>query len=77
VPKCTHDQSLAIAHGLEEVFWSEDADGKWNARTVPTRRVEDLVRERTSPAAKAALKSLLEAPVPESSARRGRKRATR
>ncbi len=63
VPKCATDRSLAIAHGLEEVFWSEAADKKWKARTAPTRPIDHLVRERTSAAVRAALKSLDEAPV--------------
>ena len=63
VPKCATDRSLAIAHGIEGVFWVEGADGKWTPRKTPTRSVEELVRERTSPAVKAALKSLLEAPA--------------
>lgn len=62
VPDCAKDRSLAIAHGLEEVFWVEGANGKWTARETPTRSVDELVRERTKPAVKAALKSLLEAP---------------
>ena len=62
VPKCATDRSLAIAHDLEDVFWLEGADGKWKARAVPVRPIDDLVRERTSPAVKAALKSLLDAP---------------
>jgi hypothetical protein len=45
------------------VFWIEGAGGKWTARKTPTRDVDELVKERTSPAVKAALKSLLEAPV--------------
>jgi hypothetical protein len=63
VPKCAIDRSLAIAHGLEDVFWVEGADGKWTARKTPTRSVDELVRESTSPAVKSALKSLLEAPA--------------
>jgi hypothetical protein len=63
VPKCSKDRSLAIAHGLEDVFWVEVTDGKWTARKTPTRSVDELVRERTSPAVKSALKSLLEAPA--------------
>ena len=63
VPKCAKDRSLAIAHGLEDVFWVEGTDGKWTARKTPTRSIDELVRERTSPAVKSALKSLLEAPV--------------
>lgn len=73
VPKCAKDRSLAIAHGLEEVFWVEGTDGKWTARKTPTKSVEELVKERTSPAVKSALKSLLEAPVAsgKSTARKG------
>ncbi|MBX3245756.1 MAG: BREX-1 system adenine-specific DNA-methyltransferase PglX [Myxococcales bacterium] len=63
VPKCAKDRSLAIAHGLEDVFWVEGTDGKWTARKTPTKSVEELVKERTSPAVKSGLKSLLEAPV--------------
>jgi hypothetical protein len=55
VPKCVEDRSLAIAHGLEDVFWSEGEDGKWKPRKEPTRAINDLVQERTSSAAKAAL----------------------
>ncbi|MBI2372910.1 MAG: hypothetical protein HYV07_02810 [Deltaproteobacteria bacterium] len=63
VPKCAKDRSLAIAHGLEDVFWVEGTDGKGTARKTPTRSVDELVKERTSAAVKFALKSLLEAPV--------------
>jgi hypothetical protein len=59
VPACATDRSFAIAHDLEDVFWAEGTDGKWKARPVPTRAIEDLVRERTSPAVKDALASLL------------------
>ena len=73
VPKCAKDRSLAIAHGLEDVFWVEGTDGKWTARKTPTRSIEELVRARTSPAVKSALKSLLEAPAAagKSGVRRG------
>ncbi len=62
IPRCATDRSLAIAHGLEEVFWEEDSKGKWVARKTPLTPVANLVAERTSPAVKAALKDLLEAP---------------
>jgi len=73
VPKCAMDRSLAIAHGLEHELWAEGADGKWAARKVPTRSIEELVKERASPAVKAALKSLLEAPLASGAAKKTRK----
>ena len=63
VPKCARDRSLAIAHGLEEIFWVENGEGQWVAREAPTRSIAELVCERTSSAVKAALESLLNAPV--------------
>jgi len=74
VPKCATDRSLAIAHGLEDVFWVESADGKWTPRSTPMRPTDDLVRERSSPAVKAALKTLLEAPTTNAGGGRGRSR---
>ncbi len=59
--KCKTDRSIAIAHGLENTFWIEDSEGKWQPRVVPDRRLEELVQERTSAAVKSALNSLLEA----------------
>lgn len=76
VPKCVKDRSLAIAHDLEDVFWFEDADGKWQARPAPTRTLGELIVERTSPAVKAALASLLEAPDPVNGTRRRGRRTS-
>lgn len=77
VPKCATDRSLAMAHGVEDVFWVEGADGKWKARATPVKSVEELVRERSSPAVKAALKSLLDAPTGSGNGRaRGRRAAS-
>lgn len=70
VPKCREDRSLAIAHGLEDVFWFEDEDGKWKPRPEPTRSIESLVEERTSPAVKTARDNLLSAAAPVGMARR-------
>jgi hypothetical protein len=67
IPKCATDRSLAIAHGLEEVFWMEERDGRWKKRPTPTRPVDELVRERTSAAVKSALRALIEAPTPNGS----------
>jgi hypothetical protein len=64
IPKCATDRSLAIAHGLEDVFWAEVENGKWKPRATPKYPVDELVRERTSVAAKAALKGLTEASAP-------------
>ena len=63
VPKCADDRSLAIAHGLEEVFWVRSSE-KWERRDVPSERVAELVAERTSSAVKDALDDLLSAPPP-------------
>jgi len=75
VPKCATDRSLAIAHGLEEEFWVEGSDGRWTSRTIPLKSVAELVRERNSPAVKAALKSLLDAPTSSGKDRDGGRRA--
>ncbi len=64
VPKCATDRSLAIAHGLEDVFWEQGSgdgvrgSGKWTPNPVPRTLISDLVRERSSPAVKDALRSL-------------------
>ncbi len=74
VPKCQADRSLAIAHGLEEPFWLEDADGTWRQRDVAEATVQQLIAERTSTTVKAALQDLLAAPAPLG---RSSRRATR
>ena len=76
VPQCANDRSLAIAHGLEDVFWVEGDDRKWTARSEPTRPVDELVKERTSSTVKAALTSFLEAAAPGGSGR-GRRKSRR
>ncbi len=74
VPKCGTDRSLAIAHGLEDVFWAQGRDGKWAARSTPTRSTDQLIAERTSDAVKAALRNLLDAPATVGT-RAGRRRS--
>lgn len=64
VPKCVSDRSLAMAHGLEHVFWLEGDDGKWKPRPTPKHPVDQILRERTSVAVKAALQGLTEASAP-------------
>lgn len=60
VPKCATDRSLAIAHGLEAVFWQEDPEkpGKWITRKVTDLELRGLIAERTSAAVKAAVEEL-------------------
>lgn len=69
VRKCAEDRSLAIAHGLEGLFWVDDTEGK---RKVDQGTIRRFGEERASPAVKAALKSLVEAPTQGS--RRGSRR---
>jgi len=83
VPKCRTDASLAIAHGLEDVFWKQDEKGKWVANDEPDEgwesTINKLVAERTSPAVKAALESLRSATTPSNGkkTRKTGKRRTR
>jgi hypothetical protein len=72
VPKCAIDRSLAVAHGLERMFWSDDGDGKWSPRGVAADDVERLVQERSAPSVKAALISLARACVAAPPVRTGR-----
>lgn len=76
IPKCATDRSLAIAHGLEDVFWIRNDDHRWTRRATPTRRIDELVHERTSTALKTALKGLLEAPMASGSTRQPTRRRT-
>jgi hypothetical protein len=57
VPKCAQDRSLAIAHGLEDVFWIQDATNtdKWHPRQTPTIPIDELVAARHNPATHTAL----------------------
>lgn len=71
VLKCIDDRSLAIAHGLEEVFWHEDASGTWQKQQVDETTVQKLIDERTSATVKSALRDLLSAATPAVS--KGRK----
>lgn len=64
VPKCAEDRSLAIAHGLDDVFWQEDTPGKWQPRSVAPDTVQKHIAERSSGAVKSALANLLAAPAP-------------
>lgn len=46
VPECREDRSLAIAHGLEDLFWIEDTKG-WRLREVPDAEAERVLRRWT------------------------------
>ena len=80
VPKCVADASLAIAHGLEEVFWEQDDRDRFQPKDEPEGGwdplIKKLVEERTSPAVKAALESLLTAPAPAGNSKSRRRKAT-
>ena len=47
---------------------------KWTERKTPTRSIDGLVRERTSPTVKSALKSLLGVPSAVGAAKKQKKR---
>ncbi len=77
VPKCIDDRSLAIAHGLEAVFWHEDDSGTWRKRPADAATVQKLIDDRTSTTVKAALNDLLAAQAPTTvGGRRAAPRAT-
>jgi len=65
IPKCAEDASLAIAHGMNDVFWTKDDRDRLIKQTPPTGGwqpvIDRLITERTSSAVKAALESLLTA----------------
>jgi len=69
VPKCVEDRSLAIAHGLEDVFWQDVGDGKRVKRGVSGDVVAEVIRKRTDPDVKSGLNVLLTAPDPSEIAR--------
>ena len=64
VPKCMDDCSLAIAHGLDGVFWHVDESGTWRKSQVNEVTTTKLIAERTSSTVKTALQELLSAPTP-------------
>ena len=78
IAKCATDRSLAIAHELDAFFWVEDPkSGKWISRKRKEADIRTLIAERSSPAVKAALESLLTAPAPSGgTAKKGRKAKT-
>ncbi len=63
VVKCIQDRSLAIAHGLDEVFWHANDNSKATPRPVTDAEIRTVIAERTSPAVQAALKALNAAPA--------------
>ena len=71
LPKCAEARRLAVAHGLEDVFWLEDDTGEWHQRQVDSKTIAALLKERDSPMVKTALQSLL-APAAATKGKRGR-----
>ena len=77
VPKCAMDRSLAIAHGLEGIFWAEGAEGKWAARAIPLKPIDSIIQERSSPAVSTALRGFIEPQTVSGNSRiSGRRKAT-
>ena len=60
VAKCGEDRSIAIAHGLEDVFWVADPthEDKWIRRAAPVVSIEELVARHRNPAISAALERM-------------------
>jgi hypothetical protein len=77
IHRCASDRSLAIAHGLDAIFWREDPEkpGKWITRKVTDLELRGIIAERTSAAVKTAVESLIAATSNEGAPRRGRKGA--
>lgn len=77
IPQCAKDRSLAIAHDVEEFFWAPDLmTTAIHSRQRSASDIAELVTERTSPAVKAALDSLLSAAAPSGgTTKRGRKKS--
>ena len=77
IPKCATDRSLAIAQGLDAIFWRGDPEkpGKWIARKVTDLELRGLIAEHTSAAVKATVESLIGVTSNEGAPRRGRKGA--
>jgi len=55
VPKCAKDRSLAIAHGLEDVFWVKDMVGTWVPRRNRARTLDYLASYHISDTVVSAL----------------------
>jgi len=85
VPRCIEDSSYAIAHGLINLFWEQNAKGRWIKKEPPAYSgrpgwhavIDRLVAERSSRLVKDALTKLIATPVPEGGQKRGRKRTPR
>jgi hypothetical protein len=77
VPKCASDRSLAIAHGLEDNFWQQQTNGKWQQEKVSPAEMKTLVEERSSKAVRASLEKLLAQSASTPTTRRARSAARR
>lgn len=77
VAESVRGAGLAPGTDGREARTRERFDGKWKVRCAPARPVDELAGERTSPAVKATLKSLLEALAPGRSSKRAQKGKTR
>jgi len=64
IPKCATDRSLAIAHGLDDTFWRENRQGKWEPIPLSEEQLAQVVAAHTNHARSDALKRFLAAPPP-------------
>ena len=58
INRCCEDVELARVHELDRFFWFTDRDRSPRCRLEPEVEIRNEVKFRTSPAVKAALKSL-------------------
>ncbi len=81
VSKCATDHSLALAHGLEDIFWTQDSKGKSHRQEVELAVIDQIIKERTSLSVKAALRDLVSAPTlssgPGAKSNRSKKKSKR
>jgi hypothetical protein len=74
VNQCTEDIDVARQKNMLQFFWVQEQDGGLRRRLSPEEEITAEIGRRASPAVKAALTSLLEAPAPTGGTRRTKRR---
>lgn len=67
-PKCANDCSLAIAHGLEDLFWIKE-DEKWRGLLAPSSEIGNQKKRRMTAVREQFLKALAALAMSEIGAR--------